>query len=58
MTRRALVPLGRQAAADQLVLSPGVVSGNHVFLTGMTGSSPDGSMRDFKGAVGHLALAA
>ena len=46
MTRRALVPLGRQAAADQLVLSPGVVSGNHVFLTGMTGSSPDGSMPD------------
>lgn len=44
MTRKALFPAGGRAAADRLKLSPGIVSGTHVFLTGMTGSSPDGTM--------------
>jgi len=46
VTRRALIPPGSEAAAEQLRLSPGLVSGNHVFLTGMTGSSDEGSMPD------------
>lgn len=45
MARRALFPApGSSATADQLKLSPGIISGNHVFLTGMTGSGPDGTM--------------
>ncbi|TMV13749.1 RidA family protein [Arenibacterium halophilum] len=45
MTRRALFPSGgSRAAADQIKLSPGIISGNYVFLTGMTGSGPDGTM--------------
>jgi enamine deaminase RidA (YjgF/YER057c/UK114 family) len=30
--------------ADQLKLSPGILSGSHVFLSGVTGSGPDGAM--------------
>ncbi|MEM6461766.1 MAG: RidA family protein [Pseudomonadota bacterium] len=44
MNRRALFPDGSHASAEQIKVSPGIVSGNHVFLTGMTGSRPDGSM--------------
>jgi enamine deaminase RidA (YjgF/YER057c/UK114 family) len=44
MTPKALFPPGSRATADRMQLSPGIISGNHVFLTGMTGSSPDGSM--------------
>ncbi len=44
MTQQALVPPGSETVADQIKISPGVISGNHVFLTGMTGSRPDGSM--------------
>jgi enamine deaminase RidA (YjgF/YER057c/UK114 family) len=44
MARRALIPADARAIAARLKLSPGVVSGNHVFLTGMTGSLPDGTM--------------
>lgn len=44
MTKRALFPKGSQASTAQIKVSPGVISGNHVFLTGMTGSLPDGSM--------------
>lgn len=44
MARRALFPTGSRAIADQIKLSPGIVSGNHVFLTGMTGSGADGVM--------------
>lgn len=44
MTRTALIPAGSEAAATQIRVSPGVVSGDHVFLTGMTGSRPDGTM--------------
>ena len=44
MTRRALFPSGSGSAGTALRLSPGIVSGGHVFLTGMTGSLPDGTM--------------
>jgi enamine deaminase RidA (YjgF/YER057c/UK114 family) len=40
--KRAL--LGGGGAAVALKLSPGVVAGDFVFLTGMTGSRSDGSM--------------
>lgn len=41
---KALFPAGPRNTADQIKLSPGIISGNHVFLTGMTGSAPDGTM--------------
>lgn len=44
MPRNAVYPAGRSAAAQSLKLSPGVVSGGHVYVTGMTGSGPDGTM--------------
>lgn len=44
--RQALFPAGSQASAAQIKVSPGIVSGGRVFLTGMTGSRPDGSMPD------------
>ncbi len=44
MARQALFPAGARIIADQIKLSPGIISGNHVFLTGMTGSGPDGVM--------------
>lgn len=42
--KRPLFPAGSQDISEQIRLSPGVVSGNHVFLTGMTGSRGDGTM--------------
>ena len=44
MATRALFPTGSEASALQIKVSPGIVSGDHVFLTGMTGSGPNGSM--------------
>lgn len=44
MTKTAIFPPGSQEAATQIKVSPGIVSGEHVFLTGVTGSRPDGSM--------------
>lgn len=44
MARRALCPAGAKTTADQIKLSPGIISGNHVFQTGMTGSGTDGAM--------------
>ena len=41
---RAIFPEGSAERADFLKLSPAVVSGDHVFLTGVTGSGPDGTM--------------
>ncbi|MGL4236683.1 RidA family protein [Tabrizicola sp.] len=41
--KRALLGRG-SAAAAALKLSPGIVAGDFVFLTGMTGSRADGSM--------------
>lgn len=44
MPPRAIIPAGSGAAVRILALSPGIVSGGHVFLTGMTGSDPSGTM--------------
>jgi enamine deaminase RidA (YjgF/YER057c/UK114 family) len=44
MTGKPLFPPGSKPVADQLKLSPGVLSGSHVFLSGVTGSGPDGAM--------------
>lgn len=44
MKKRALFPVGSEASSAQIKVSPGVVSGSHVFLTGMTGSRPNGTM--------------
>ncbi|MBE2277670.1 MAG: RidA family protein [Rhodobacteraceae bacterium] len=39
-----IFPPGSRPAAERMKLSPAVISGDHVFLTGVTGSAPDGSM--------------
>lgn len=44
MTRRAIVPPEFRAAAEQLKVSPGILSGTHLFLTGVTGSDRDGRL--------------
>lgn len=41
---RAVYPRGLSADEIPLKLSPGVASNGHLFVTGMTGSGPDGSM--------------
>ena len=46
MAKRAIIPPEFKAAADQLKMSPGIVSGDHVFLTGVTGSDVHGQMPD------------
>ena len=46
MTKTALFPPGSEAQAHQIKVSPGILSGDHVFLTGITGSRPDGGMPD------------
>lgn len=42
--KTALIPEGFEASAEALAMSPGIISGDHVFLTGITGSGPDGTM--------------
>lgn len=44
MSKTAIYPPGSQEAAKQVRVSPGVISNGSVFLTGVTGSRPDGSM--------------
>ena len=44
MVRKSLFPPGSEGPAAQIKVSPGIISGDHVFLTGITGSRPDGSM--------------
>lgn len=46
MAKRALVPPELRAATDQLKMSPAIVSGDHVFLTGATGSDGHGQVPD------------
>ncbi|MBD2745086.1 RidA family protein [Microvirga sp. BT688] len=46
MAKRAIIPPDFRAAADRLKMSPGIVSGDHVFLTGVTGSDTHGRMPD------------
>ena len=45
MDKTALFPPGSEFQAGQIKVSPGILSGDHVFLTGVTGSRSDGSMR-------------
>ncbi len=44
MVKRAIVPPAFRAAAEQAKMSPGLLSGDHLFLTGVTGSGPEGEM--------------
>ncbi len=44
MAIRAIIPPELRAATDQLKMSPAIVSGDHVFLTGTTGSDAHGEM--------------
>lgn len=53
MTRKVLVPPALRTACAQAGMSPGVVSHNHVFLTGVTGSAADGSMPETEQAQFH-----
>lgn len=41
-----IIPKALQGSGAQLDVSPGIISGDHIFLTGMTGSLPDGTMPD------------
>ena len=44
MTHRAIIPEAQRQAAAMMKASPAVLSGDHLFLTGMTGSDADGGM--------------
>lgn len=44
MSQRAIFPKGVTASDVPLKLSPGVISHGHLFLTGITGSAPDGTL--------------
>jgi len=44
VAKRAIVPAEFRAGSEQLKASPGLVSGNHVFLTSVTGADRDGHM--------------
>ena len=44
MTKQLIMPPEAEKAARALNMSPGILSGDHIFLTGTTGSSPDGVM--------------
>ncbi len=44
MPKRVLIPTGAEAIVEATKMSPGILSEGHVFVTGMTGSAPDGTM--------------
>lgn len=46
MAAYSIVPPELRAAYDQMKMSPGLVSGHHIFLTGMTGGDLNGQMPD------------
>jgi enamine deaminase RidA (YjgF/YER057c/UK114 family) len=46
MSKRAVMPSEFRKAVEESKMSPAIVSGGHVFLTGVTGSDLDGSMPD------------
>lgn len=46
MVNYPIIPPQFRMAAEQLKLSPALVSGNHVFMTGVTGAGADGQMPD------------
>src|SRR5215207_8075235 len=46
LPKHALFPPEFRAAAERLNMSPAIVSGDHIFLTGTTGSDAHGHMPD------------
>jgi len=46
MTRKAIIPNELQAYCDDWRMSPGHLSGKHVFLTGFTGANADGTLSE------------
>ena len=44
MVKTPVFPTGSRAAAEEIKVSPGLVSGDYMFLTGITGSQSDGTM--------------
>jgi enamine deaminase RidA (YjgF/YER057c/UK114 family) len=44
MAGRSIIPPGMQGAYDEMKMSPGLLSGDHLFLTGMTGGDVQGRM--------------
>jgi enamine deaminase RidA (YjgF/YER057c/UK114 family) len=46
VAKHAIVPSEIRAIADQLKMSPAIVSGDFVFMNGVTGSVADGQMPD------------
>lgn len=44
MMRQVLIPPGLEVACAATGMSPGVVSHNHVFMTGVTAAAADGTM--------------
>ncbi|MEM9912504.1 MAG: RidA family protein [Pseudomonadota bacterium] len=58
--KRAVTPAAFRESAAQSRMSPGIVCNDFVFLTGVTGSAPDGAMPEdpetqFRAAFGKLA---
>ncbi len=46
MTQKAIIPDELQAYYDDWKMSPGHLSGEHVFLTGFTGANADGTLSE------------
>ncbi len=46
MAKRLVLPPAFAAAAERLKMSPGILSGSHLFLTGVTGGNPLGMPDD------------
>ncbi len=44
MVKRPIFPAGSRAAAEKIQVSPGLICGDYIFLTGITGSQSDGAM--------------
>ncbi|WP_299285957.1 RidA family protein [uncultured Tateyamaria sp.] len=53
MSRRALIPPALRDACESAGMSPGILSGGHVFMTGVTGAGADGVMPDTEKAQFH-----
>lgn len=44
MTKRAIIPAPSRKSAEALHMSPAILSGGHLFTTGVTGSDAQGQM--------------
>ncbi len=44
MKNRGIIPPGMESYVDDWKMSPGIFSGDFLFLTGMTGAGPDGTV--------------